>query len=301
MNIDIKNYEKLNLDYLQILNSKEYVIGKKKTNNKNINLKKIIFKINRKMHLGKIKSCEKKYNFTEEDILKLDKADLKNKKVVIYSAIIGRYDNILEPMYEPDNVDYIMFTDQNLESKIWNVKNIPEKISKLNNPILINRYIKFHPYELFSEQEYDYSIYVDGNILIVSDLTSMINLIDKDYGIGMHKHYSRNCTYDEALTCIYNKKGNAKAIRKMINEYKEENFPKQYGLLEAPIIVSDLKNEISLKLQNEIYDKLISTETYRDQLCIPYVLWKNNIQIEKIGTLGLNIHLNPKIRSVSHK
>lgn len=44
--------------------------------------------------------------------------DVKNKKIVIYTAFTGNYDNLKEPEYIDENCDYVCFTDNpNIKSK----------------------------------------------------------------------------------------------------------------------------------------------------------------------------------------
>ena len=38
----------------------------------------------------------------------------------------------------------------------------------------------------------------------------------------------------------------------------------------------------------------------RDQLSLPYTLWKNNIKMNILTTLGDNVYKNPKIRKINH-
>ena len=52
-----------------------------------------------------------------------------------------------------------------------------------------------HPDVLF--EDYNYSIYIDGNIKVIGDLTAYINLISKA-GIAVHRHGKRDCVYEEA-------------------------------------------------------------------------------------------------------
>ena len=88
--------------------------------------------------------------------------DTRNKKIVIYTCISGNYDDICVPKIKENNVDYIMFTNNEKIKKnnnIWTIENIPENVAKLNDNVLINRYIKMHPHKLF--KDYDISIYID--------------------------------------------------------------------------------------------------------------------------------------------
>lgn len=293
----IKVIEKINEDYLEIINSKEYNLGRKIFGLKDKNILYFFNRIKRKVLLRNIEESKQQYNWTEKEKQKLMETNNNNNKIVVYSCITGNYDKDRQPYYYSKNIDYIMYTDN--ETHGWIKKQIPDNIRKLNDSILINRYIKFHPHELFADK-YDYSIYVDGNITIISDISVLTELINKKYGFAFHKHYSRKCVYDEAKYCIVLKKGNKKNIKKQVNRYKESKFPKKYGLLEGNVIVNDLKNKIAKKIMEEIWKELTVSQTFRDQLVIPYVLWKNKIKVEDVGTLGRNVYKNPKIRIERH-
>ena len=77
-------------------------------------------------------------------------------------------------------------------------------------------------------------------------------------------------------------------------------MPAHYGLLEATIIVVDLKNEIAIKLMNEWWDEFNYWKSGRDQLAFTYVLWKNGFTLNDVGILGNNKFINPKFRIGSH-
>lgn len=222
-----------------------------------------------------------------------------DKKIVIYTCITGKYDNVLEPYYIDEKCDYILFTDQDINSAVYKVLDIPENIKELENNILINRYIKMHPHELFG-QDYDYAIYIDGNIQQISNLSSFVNKINEDIGISMHKHSMRNCIYDEGKVLKIYKKGNSEFIKKQLIEYEKEGFPTKYGMVEASVIVTDLNNNMSKEILNDWWNEFLSKESMRDQLSLPYILWKKDIKIDELTMLGNNVYKNPKFRIVKH-
>ncbi|MCC9262297.1 MAG: glycosyl transferase, partial [Methanobrevibacter woesei] len=48
--------------------------------------------------------------------------DIKNNKLLIYTAFTGSYDSLKEPEFIDDNCDYVCFTDNpNLKSDIWKI------------------------------------------------------------------------------------------------------------------------------------------------------------------------------------
>ena len=71
-------------------------------------------------------------------------------------------------------------------------------------------------------------------------------------------------------------------------------------MLEATIIVTDLKNKVAKKLLNDWWDEFISTESLRDQISLQYIVWKNKLKIDDIGVLGNNLYRNPKFRVNIH-
>lgn len=69
---------------------------------------------------------------------------------------------------------------------------------------------------------------------------------------------------------------------------------------EATVIVSDLKNEKSVELLELWWQEFIKSESFRDQLAWPFVLWENNLMIEDIGNLGNDIYKNPLVEIERH-
>ena len=101
--------------------------------------------------------------------------------------------------------------------------------------------------------------------------------------------------------CVLKKKGVKNKIQDLIRKMKLEKFPTKYGLFEANVIAVDLKNENAKKIMNDWYNIFKESECYRDQIILPYVLWKNNLKFEDVGNLGENMHLNPILRKIKHK
>ena len=296
----LENIEKLNLEIIELKKSKEYVLGRKI-----LRIKKLLKQLKVRDAINEIVISKKikKYNFKNESQNNYTTRKLKNErkpKIVVYTCITGNYDNILEPFIKVDNVDFVIFTDikDDKKLKFWNKKVIPSKLKKYSD-IKKNRYIKMHPNELFTE--YDYSIYIDGNVQVMSDLTDLVYSVNDKTGISMHRHKSRNCIYDEIEVCRLRKKGNYKEMKKQVAKYKEEGFPCNFGMLEATIIVTDLKNLKAKKIYEDWWNEFNLTLSLRDQISLHYIIWKNNLTINDFGCLGYNLYRNPKFRICTHK
>lgn len=228
---------------------------------------------------------------------------LKKKRIVIYTCILGGYDTLKEPLLEFDNVTYICYTDdavkiKNDDDTKWIIQQIPEGISKRFSKIMTNRYLKMHPKELFPDA--DYAIYVDGNIGIQSFLGAYLVKTDVSTGIAIFSHSQRQCVYAEALACISRKKGSRKAIEYQIELYKKEGFPKNFGLYECTIIASDLQNTTSVDVLDKWWKAFLYSKSFRDQLSLPYVMWKIGRKYTDIGLLGDNIFDDGRITVYGH-
>lgn len=246
------------------------------------------------------RKIQKKYIYPVKEIIsKKNDVDFVNSKIVVYTCVSGKYDNIPEPLLSFSNVDYVAFVDETIPKKdsLWIYRQIPQK-AEMNNSILKNRYLKFHPAEFLSE--YDYSIYVDGNVRVVSDIRDFVRYCVPKTGLAMHTHGQRDCVYDEAEVCILYKRGNKQKIKKQIEHYRRSGFPAHFGLNEANVIVCDLKNNLGVRLLNKWWEEFCVSGSFRDQLAWPYVLWSNGFGIDDVGCLGKDVFENSKLEILKH-
>ena len=205
-------------------------------------------------------------------------------KIAIYTSIFGGYDDLIDDQYQMDGVDYICFTDRDLESETWKVikstpiYNDPNRNAK-KYKILPHRYLK----------DYDYSIWIDGNIKVISDIRPLCN--DGSYKVYDHMYVfdKRNCIYDEAQAIlnfgkinsertpergIKNWKDNPKLIVDQMNRYISEGYPKNNGLATNPIIVRNHNDSDVIAVMEDWWTE-IKYNSKRDQLSFNYIAWKN--------------------------
>ena len=290
-----------NKEYKKLLNTKEYKLGEQL-----IRMTQCVVHFNLKAVRGYFRNLRWKRKTSECPIppqhVSVNERTkpmqyISNKRIAVYTCIFGNYDQVQEPLMQPDNIDYYIITDKKLKStSIW--KSVTPKVAfdrALSN-VEKNRFYKMHPDLVF--QDYDYSIYIDGNVKVISDLTPYIYKL-KSSGIGMHRHSQRCCAYDEldALLIAY------KAKRKDVNKYqcylKENGFPRNYGLLECNVIVREHHNSICKTIMEQWWEQF-EQGLKRDQVSLPYVLYKNNIEVENIAVLGTNVYDNFDFRISRH-
>ena len=208
--------EKINMEKANLRNSKEYKIGNGIKENINLlfklKFKKLITNLKNKKakkKINKIYYNPDNFKYTENNV------DYKRAKIAVYTCIIGNYDNIQIPLIKFENVDYFILTDDigkyEKYRDYYNIVEIPKKILEKNR-IEANRYVKFHPSEFF--KEHDFSIYLDGNVRIISDIRTFVKRCSDKTGIAMHTHRERNDIYDEAQVCKLLRRGNSTNIQK---------------------------------------------------------------------------------------
>lgn len=201
--------------------------------------------------------------------------EMPMKKRVVYTAIFGGYDKLLEPKYADPNIDYICFTDdKNITSSVWRIIYINEEGFDGNNARL-NRKYKFLPHVYFPE--YEESLYVDGNIEITTkNLSYAFEYALSNSDISIPKHADRDCIYEEAYACIRIKKGDPNKIEEQMLFYQSQGYPEKNGLYENNVIFRKHKNTLVKKVMNQWYEA-ITIHSGRDQLSLCYLLWLNSL------------------------
>ncbi len=224
-----------------------------------------------------------------------------NKRIAVYTALFGAYDKLNDPVFVPNNCDFFIVSDNDYHgrSQIWRSINadkyLPDNIT-LSNPDK-NRFFKMHPHLLFAE--YDYSIYVDSNILVVNDLTPFVNMI-ANYGMGFHSHRARDCVYSEAKAAEMLGKMNRFEYSKYISYLNNIKMPKHYGLLECNVIARNHNDSNCIEIMEEWWDMYFRLGIKRDQLWLPVVLRKHNIDVSRISSLGGDVYKQPLLRVLYH-
>ena len=94
---------------------------------------------------------------------------MKKNNFVVYTALFGKYDDLLKPAPSA-HCDYVCFTDDPLlKSNIWEVRVVSSHLPEN----MMNRLYKTKPHVHFPN--YKASIYVDSNIKILNDPIGLFN------------------------------------------------------------------------------------------------------------------------------
>ena len=203
-------------------------------------------------------------------------------KIVVYSAIFGGKDRICETQIPGFN--YVLFTDSDIRSNIWSViRVVPE-----HDPFRASRFFKLMPHRHLPD--YDFSIWIDGNMQLLRNPVGLVNKFLVDPG-----HFHAQSAYDvvnfapkgsihenlyhEANLCMRLHKDEPSVICSQVEAYRKEGFPETPALWMGGVIVRQHNHPCSIKLGEAWFAEIVK-RSRRDQIALPYVLWK----------LGLDIH-----------
>lgn len=206
----------------------------------------------------------------------------KGNRKVIYTAIFGDYNGLI-PEPEIPGFDFVCFTDNpDFKAKPWKIKFLDPPVK--DDLTRSNRMIKILPHKFLPE--YDLSIYIDGNFLIINDLNKLLSDLPEDVKMATFSHEftipdGRNCIYDEynAILTLGEKESkildDPQIMLKFINKLKSECYPEKNGLIKGGFLMRK-HNDPNVIAVMEDWWYMVEHYSKRDQLSFNYVAWKNN-------------------------
>lgn len=226
---------------------------------------------------------------TYDAILSLDETIEKyfkfmaNKQVAIYTCITGDYDNIVAPKDILENCDYYVLSDKKPSSdEVYKWIDINTRIPDyITDDASKNRYCKMHPHKFF--EEYKYSVYIDGNIILRGDITECIPNLKRSR-IGVCAKMFIDSIYVEALRRMINGLDKPEVFLKQIKKYWYQGMPSDFGVFLCGILLREHNNPICIKIMEDWWEEY-SKNSSRDQVAFPYVLWKNGYTADDVITL----------------
>ncbi|MEI6865951.1 glycosyltransferase domain-containing protein [Flavicella sp.] len=226
-------------------------------------------------------------------------------KIVVYTALFGNYSGLIEqPKIE--GVDYICYTDQDFTSNSWKIIKVEPPI--LNDNTRSNRYYKINPH--LHLKEYETSVYIDANYLIIADFSSMVINKLKDFDMVCFDHNQtildpRDCIYKEHEELVKiaeinnNHRDSLEVMEDQINYLKSNCYPQNNGLIFAAVLIRK-HNKEDVKALMELWWGFVKKRSKRDQLSFNYCTWKLNFK--KILYLSCDLRRgNPWFYWFDHK
>lgn len=222
------------------------------------------------------------------------------KKKVIYTVLVGGYDNLMQPKVIDDSFDYICFTDKSSQAKlgVWEVKPIDYSDAGGDNT-RTSRFPKLQPHKVLAE--YDYSLYMDANIQIVSgEFYEVVNKrIAEGVLIAQVPNPFRKCIYQDIRIAYRLGKVTLSEARRQYRHLREEGFPHNYGLYENNVILRR-HNAPQVVSVSDGWWAEYNTYSHRDQFSLMYVYWKQGFMPEYLFDDVHNARNTSCLRLVPH-
>ncbi len=221
------------------------------------------------------------------------------KRIAIYTCITGNYDSPKEPLITSPECDYYCITDNaELNSSVWrrlDIQNfIPEGISDNTRR---SRYCKIMGCEIFNQ--YPFSIFIDGNIQIIKDISKYVDLLACGrIGLNGFPIVDMDCTYSHGVS-LADRKDDASVIRQQLKRYKNDGFPRHYGLFETNIVARNNRDEQIKTIMRQWWQEVYQNSR-RDQLSLFYLLWKNGFVKNDIVVLNNKVRASDDVLFFSH-
>ena len=191
---------------------------------------------------------------------------------IIYTTIFGGYDDVTKPNL-PTDWDWKCFSEEN---------SIPIYTDNTRNAkkfkVLPHRYL----------QDYEYSIFIDGNMYVVGNVDELIEKYLSDSNIAFFDHNKnrmdpRDCIYDEYNAIMnlgkndpnQNFKDNPQVMYDQVKRYQDEGYPSHNGLITGMVILRRHNEKDCIRVMEDWWTE-IKYGSKRDQLSFNYVAWKNN-------------------------
>ena len=205
-----------------------------------------------------------------ENILRYRRERTAGNRTAVFTAITGGYEDLLIPEYLDPRLDYLCFVDRSQNDLgMYDVR--PIQYFSID-PTRSARFVKTHPHILLDD--YDVAIWIDANVLIKSDLSAFIDgVLESGRPFGTIAHPMRSSVYEEADECTRARKDRPATIRRQIARYRAEGLPAETGLIESNLMVWNLRHPSTRRIL-DLWWREIENGSRRDQLSLPYVLWR---------------------------
>ena len=230
----------------------------------------------------KIRRSRLDYSSHTKERIKNYQASPKNG-IVVCTALTGAYEKLLPPVFIDDEWRYVCYTDQERNGwGIWELRDIPYDNA---DPRRRARWVKTHLPQLFPDARR--VIWIDANIILTGDLAPIV-AEKEDCPLALVEHSTRDCVYEEGDICILAKKDSPAFIRPQLEKYERDGLPRHFGLYETNIMLLDPKNPLIQKIFAE-WSEEIFRHSKRDQISLPYVLYKNSFTPCNLLWPGVNM------------
>jgi len=196
------------------------------------------------------------------------------QETAIYRCVFGDYDVVRPERIVIGGADYYLFTDDP-SLQVYPYRTVLVQDVSCG-PSLTNRKLKIVLPPIM--RTYDVTIYMDGNIVVLDDFSSLIEeYFASDADIGLFRHPYHDSLEDELELCVASGKCDEKALRRELSHYSAMSLSDWKGLSENSILMRRRPSRRMDQAMSHWFD-LVSSYTGRDQICLPLVRAKYQLR-----------------------
>ncbi len=205
-----------------------------------------------------------------------------------------------DPWCVSDDADYICFTDNrellHSSGSVWQYREAGYHGTDSANT---SRYYKIMPHQLFPE--YQYSLWIDGNVIIAEDglYCRLDEMIDSGVKAAGLQHPHRDDVYDEAYRILHGRREKLPAVMKTVSFLHRSGMPRHFGLYENNVIFRKHSDPDVVRF-DEMWWEILNRFSGRDQLSQTYCLWKTGLPYGLILPEGFNSRNHHFFKYVKH-
>lgn len=212
-------------------------------------------------------------------------------KTVIYTCIVGNYDELRQPQVLDERFEYLCFVRKGAKiMEKMGAWTVVELDYDNGNPAVLARYPKINPHKVLPK-DCEYSVWLDGDVAVASQ--EFYEVILSKIGAGVLwsglKHPLRDCAYEEINACFEAGKEKLGPLRRAAKFLRKELFPHHAGLYENSVILRKHGDGNVKKLAKQWW-KLFLRYAHRDQIFLPYCLNVNSMTIDLLFPDYMDAH-----------
>ncbi|WP_404303058.1 glycosyltransferase domain-containing protein [Alicycliphilus denitrificans] len=203
------------------------------------------------------------------------------KKIAVYTCVTGSYDDLPILRHVLPSADYFCFNDGSV--------NIPSgwtdvRIENNSPGNKTARYYKIVPHLNPLLEKYEMSVWVDGNIEIVGDISILMEKVYSSEGdVFIYNHPLRNCVYDEVDACFLDVKISLKKLITSRHLLRRSGIKKNGGLFETGVMIRKHNNRMK-KLMDCWWAKFVEDSSGRDQISLVRAIEESKVKVVSLGS-----------------
>ena len=199
--------------------------------------------------------------------------------ITVVTSITGGKDGLLDKQNK-GKATFRSFVDETQYGKTWEIDKAYDKFKDNRRNSRIHKML-IHQYV-----DTEYSIWIDGNIVLLKSPEELIKTYLKDHDIAVFKHPTRDCLYDEAIECAKKGLDDPEVIIEQVKKYEDEGYAKHKGLAECSVILR--RHTPKVEAFNNAWWSEYCKHSKRDQISFMYALDKVGLRVNLINEHFIN-------------